>query len=189
MQKEITLRDKKIAYTFRKSYRSRRLRLAVYCDGSIVLTVPAFLREGAAERFIYEKAGWLLSKLYFFSQFKPNPISRYTKADYLRYKERASIFIAGKVRQLNTVYGYHYRKINVKNQKTRWGSCSRGGNLNFNYKILFLPEKMQDYIIAHEICHLKEFNHSKNFWALVARTVPDHAAVRKELKRSGLNFY
>ncbi|MGB7958015.1 MAG: M48 family metallopeptidase [Minisyncoccia bacterium] len=188
MQKEITLRDKKIVYTFRKNRRTRRLRLAVSCDGSIVLTAPASLREGVAERFIFEKAEWLLSKLHIFSQFTANPISRYTKADYLRYKEEAAIFIAGKVRQLNAVYGYRYGKINIKNQKTRWGSCSRGGNLNFNYKILFLPEKMQDYIIAHEICHLKEFNHSKSFWSLVARVVPDHATVRKELKRSGMNF-
>ncbi len=189
MQKEIILRDKKIAYTFRKSRRVRRLRLAVYCDGSIVVTAPAYLGETAAERFISEKAEWLFSKIRFFSQLPANPISRYTKKDYLKYKEQAFALIESKVRALNEVYGYSYRKINIRNQKTRWGSCSRKGNLNFNYKILFLPEKMQDYIIVHEICHLKEFNHSKNFWALVARTVPNHVAIRKELKRGGLNFY
>jgi predicted metal-dependent hydrolase len=189
MQKEIILRDKKIAYTFRKSRRVRRVRLAVYCDGSIVLTAPHSLGENAAERFISEKAGWLISKLHFFSQLPKNLVSHYTKKDYLKYKEQAFALIESKVRALNEVYGYSYRKINIRNQKTRWGSCSRKGNLNFNYKILFLPEKMQDYIIVHEICHLKEFNHSKNFWALVAQRIPDHATVRRELKRGGLNFY
>ena len=84
-------------------------------------------------------------------------------------------------------YNAHYqvlvRKVFIKNTKSRWGSCSSLGNLNFNYKILFLPTELQDYIIVHELCHLKHFNHGAEFWALVARAVPNWRACRRALQR------
>ena len=82
----------------------------------------------------------------------------------------------------NQIYGFQYNKINIRNQKTRWGSCSKKGNLNFNYKIALLPEKYADYIVVHELCHLKEFNHSRSFWNLVARTIPDFRERKKRIK-------
>ena len=79
-------------------------------------------------------------------------------------------------------------KINIKNQKTRWGSCTKSKNLNLNYKIIFLPKKHQDYIIVHEMCHLKEFNHSHKFWSLVSKTLPDYLEIKVELRNHEL-FY
>ncbi|MDE1924740.1 MAG: M48 family metallopeptidase [Patescibacteria group bacterium] len=74
------------------------------------------------------------------------------------------------------------KKIFIKNLKTRWGSASKNGNLNFHYKILFLPPHLASYLVVHEVCHLKEFNHSKEFWALVASELPDYKKLRKELR-------
>jgi hypothetical protein len=71
----------------------------------------------------------------------------------------------------------------------RWGSCSKKGNLNFNYKIALLPQRHSDYVIVHELCHLREFNHSKKFWDLVEQAVPNHRALRTELKRAGVGFF
>ena len=73
-------------------------------------------------------------------------------------------------------------KIAIRNQKSRWGSCSKKGNLNFNYKLVFLSPEMRDYVIVHEICHAKEFNHGHGFWSLVAETVPDYKELRKRLR-------
>ncbi|NBS67881.1 M48 family peptidase [bacterium] len=70
----------------------------------------------------------------------------------------------------------------VPTGRTRWGSCSKRGNLNFNYRILFLPPHLADYLIVHELCHLKEFNHSPRFWALVAQGCPNYHACKKELR-------
>lgn len=84
------------------------------------------------------------------------------------------------------VYNRHYRfdfnDIKLKRMKSRWGSCSRKGNLNFNTKLALLPMHLIDYVIVHELCHLREFNHSRSFWALVAQTMPDAKLLRRQLR-------
>ena len=101
---------------------------------------------------------------------------------YLKYKEQARTLIEERLNYFNQFYNLEVCRVSVRNQKTRWGSCSSKGNLNFNYKILFLPRDAADYIIVHELCHLKEMNHSKNFWALVSQTFPNYKYIRKNLK-------
>lgn len=108
---------------------------------------------------------------------------RRSKSNYLKHKEQARALAHHKVAHFNTIYNFPINRIAIRNQKTRWGSCSRNGNLNFNYKIALIPEPLADYIVVHEICHLGEFNHSKNFWDLVARTIPDWKKKREELRR------
>jgi predicted metal-dependent hydrolase len=105
---------------------------------------------------------------------------------YKENKEKARTIAIERLEYFNTFYNYKWGKIAIRNQKTRWGSCSRRGNLNFNYKIALLPARYSDYIIVHELCHLGEFNHSQNFWNLVARTIPDYKEIRGSLRRDGL---
>jgi len=164
------------------------MRLAVFCDGTIVVTTPQNFEDLAVEKFIYEKTQWLLAKIKFFKQFKGQRIVRHGRKDYLKNKDGVLRLAKEKVAYFNQTYGFRVSKINIKNQKTRWGSCSKKGNLNFNYKILFLPEKLRDYIIVHELCHLEEFNHSGKFWGLVAKTFPQWAQIKKELRQSALNL-
>jgi len=188
MQKQIEIGDKKVSYTLKTSKRARRMRMAVYCDGSLVVTRPWGLSENAVKRFIMVKSGWVLPKLDRFKGFK-GTIFKDSREKYLKNKDKALEFISGRVEHFNEIYGFKFNKINIRNQKTRWGSCSRKGNLNFNYKLLFLPAQIADYIIVHELCHLKEFNHSKRFWDLVAEIMPEYLKVRKELKGSRLNLF
>lgn len=91
-----------------------------------------------------------------------------------------------KVSYYNGFYNFSLGKISVRDQKSRWGSCSRRGNLSFSYKIVFLPEDLANYLVVHELCHLKEFNHSKNFWSLVSQTIPNWVFLRRELKLTRL---
>ncbi len=102
---------------------------------------------------------------------------------YLRHKERARALVCGRLERFNALYGFRYGRIFIKNLKRNWGSCSEKGNLNFNYKIAFLPAHLADYVVAHELCHLAEFNHSPRFWALLERAIPDHRAHRRELRK------
>ena len=102
--------------------------------------------------------------------------------DFLRYKENALALVQQRIEDFNRLYNFEYRNIRVKNQVSRWGSCSKKGNLNFNYRIALLPKHLADYVIAHELCHLGELNHSRNFWNLVGRAIPNYKEVRKKLK-------
>jgi len=108
--------------------------------------------------------------------------------NYLKYKKAAAILVRERLEYFNQFYNYKWNRIAIRNQKTRWGSCSKAGNLNFNYKLALLPPKQADYIIIHELCHLREFNHSQRFWELVAITMPDYKEVRKDLNNKGLNL-
>jgi predicted metal-dependent hydrolase len=184
LEKEIILQNQKITYALRQSKRARRLRLAVYCDGRVVVTTPFDFSENAVQRFLQGKINWLISKIDYFKKFKYINIGRHSRQDYLTYKEKALSFVQESVAYFSQTYGFEYKKINIKRQKTRWGSCSKKGNLNFNYKIIFLPENIRDYIVVHELCHLKELNHSKKFWDLVAKIIPDYREIRKELKKN-----
>lgn len=107
-----------------------------------------------------------------------------TAEEYARHREEAKKYIEQRLQELNTEYGFVYKRVTVKNQKTRWGSCSHKGNLNIHYKVALLPKELGDYVLTHELCHLVELNHSKKFWALVARTVPNYAQLRARLHAS-----
>jgi len=108
------------------------------------------------------------------------------RAAYKKYKETARALVKSRIAYYNARYQCTVNRIAIKNSKTRWGSASKKGNLNFHYKIALLEPLLADYVIVHELCHLKEFNHSKQFWQLVALAVPNHKEVRKKLKNLSL---
>lgn len=180
--------EKKISYTHKKSKRAKRMRLAVYCDGSVVVTSPFGIAQAIIEKFVSDKKQWVWDKIQFFKSVDNKAIRTFSQKDYLENKDHALVFVCERIRFYNRVYGFSFNKIFIKNQKTRWGSCSRKQNINLNYKIIFLPKKHGDYIIVHEMCHLKEFNHSKKFWTLVEKAIPNYLDIKKELHNHEL-FY
>jgi len=188
MERKIMLQNQTVTYTLRQSPRARHLRLTVWRDGSVVVTAPRGFAEARMEDFIREKSRWLLNKINYFKQFKSSPIKRLGRRDYLKHKNEVCELAKAKAAHFGRIYGFKFKRISIKNQKTRWGSCSKKGNLNFNFKLLFLPARLQDYIIVHELCHLRELNHSRNFWRLVAQTFPQWRALKKELRTSALNL-
>ena len=97
-------------------------------------------------------------------------------------KHKAKIYIPQRVRELSKLTGFNYNRITIRSQKTRWGSCSARGSLSFNYRLIKFREKVVDYVIVHELCHLKELNHSKRFWKLVEKFCPDYKDLKRELK-------
>ncbi len=183
MIKEIILKDKKIEYKIRKSKKAKHLKLVINNNAEILVVIPWRLSNQIAEEFLYQKIDWVLKIL---RSLKDKPVSLISKSneeDYQKYKKLALEVVKKKINYFNTFYKFSFNRITIKNQKTRWGSCSIQGNLNFNYRIIFLNEKLCDYIVVHELCHLKEMNHSKRFWGLVAKTILDHKT-RKKIIRS-----
>ncbi len=129
---------------------------------------------------------FIFNYINFFSRpRKKRVIKKKPNTKYLKYKEQTRKLIAERLVFWNQFYGFTYNKVFIKNQKTRWGSCSKKGNLNFSYRIIFLPQELVDYIVVHELCHLGEFNHSSKFWVLVTKTIPNYKKLKNELKNKG----
>ncbi len=184
MLKTIKIKDRTtINFKLKQNRRTKNVRLTVYCDGTVVVSTPVGITFDKIIGFLTKKSEWVLQKLEF---FKTHPVvigPKTTRRDYLRLKQQALNLANLKVEEFNRFYGFEYNQINIKNQKTRWGSCSKKGNLNFNYKIINLPDHLLNYLVVHELCHLKEMNHKKCFWDLVAKTAPDYKILRKNLQK------
>lgn len=109
-----------------------------------------------------------------------------SRKNYLLHKEAARELVHAHLEAWNKHYNLPLRKVFIKNSRSRWGSCSTLGNLNFNYRIVFLPVHLQKYLVVHELCHLKVFSHSSAFWALVAEQVPEYKKHRQEIRQTSL---
>ncbi|MDR1997886.1 MAG: M48 family metallopeptidase [Candidatus Margulisbacteria bacterium] len=160
-----------------KSRRARQIRLCITPRREVKLTLPWYMPLSAGQAVVREKEGWIteiLAKL-------PPPIN-YAPEDIARHKTAVWQPIAALAEEYAVKYGVHFQNIKIKDQATRWGSCSRLGNLNFNWRLALVPEDIRRYVVIHEICHLKEMNHSRRFWALVAQYYPDYKKARKWLR-------
>lgn len=171
--------------------RSQRKTLAVEIksDGRVIVRAPMRLPKRDIERFLIEKSDWIrihrAKVLARKAQEESYPVSALTDAQLLGLKKRASVVIPERVAHFAPLVGVDYGKITVRSQKTRWGSCSSKGNLNFNCLLLLAPPQVLDYVVVHELCHRKQMNHSPRFWAEVARVMPDYKASVRWLKENG----
>jgi len=106
----------------------------------------------------------------------------------VKKREQARMLVENKLSYFNKFYNFEINRIAIKNTSSRWGSCSSKKNLNFNYKIIYLRPGLADYLIVHELCHLGELNHSRRFWALVEKTIPNYLEINKELRRTNVKI-
>lgn len=184
MKKILLLGGQKISYTLKRHPRSKGVRMNVSSERALTVTAPRWVPNYFIERALQEKKEWILKTLAYFS------LSRFRLdngvALYKKHKEEARELVLCRLEYFNQFYGLSWNAVSIRNQKTRWGSCSKKKNLNFHYKLALVPSELADYVVVHELCHLKEFNHSKKFWELVALTVPNHQARRKELRQHKL---
>ena len=102
-----------------------------------------------------------------------------------RYRSAAKDYFAKRVAYYHTLTGGVYHTIMIRDQKSRWGSCSSRGTLSFNYRLMFAPPKVLDYVVVHELCHLTHMNHSKDFWNMVGRIMPDYKIYKQWLREHG----
>ena len=175
-----------ITWEFKRHHLARGLRLKVYADGRVLVTSsPRFASEASAEHFVRGQADWILAAL---EKTKAKPTIkplRGSTEEYRRFKKAALEIVRERVTKFAPMYGVSFGRISIRNQKSRWGSCSRRGNLSFHYKIALIPRPLADYLVVHELCHLLSFNHSKRFWQLVEKTIPDYKHMRTLLKTFG----
>ncbi|MFZ5425077.1 MAG: M48 family metallopeptidase [Patescibacteria group bacterium] len=168
--------------SIRKTKLAKRITLTVKSSGRVSITAPKLTSDTFIYEFVESKRDWINEQLEKFENEPGSLLLKGNKEDYLQYKNEARKIVIERLNYFNSFYNYHYEKVTIRNQTTLWGSCSAKNNLNFNYKIVFLPKELQDYIIVHELCHLKEFNHSAEYWKLVQKTMPNYKNLRKALK-------
>lgn len=160
------------------------MRLTVRPGGSLVLSAPERVSVIEIERFLTEHSVWIAK-----AQTRMQDriaLPAYGRREYRARRGAARAFVIERLTHWNALYGHTVGRIAIKNTRSLWGSCSQKGNLNFSYALIHLPQYLADYIIVHELCHLVEHNHSKSFWKLVARALPEYPLLRRELARYSL---
>ena len=158
----------------------------------MTVTAPFHTSETAVNSFLAQHAAWLAKKVEYFKKFPERSGPRLSKVQekklFAVHKQKAQALAEEKIKHWNVHYQFSFKKISIRNSRSRWGSCSSLGTLSFNYKIIFLPEALADYLVVHELCHLREHNHSKAFWTLVAKAVPDYILRRNQLHNFETTF-
>ena len=173
--------------------RSRRRTIAVQIreDGSVALRTPYSVSRAQAERFIEEHKEWIIRKKKEMErraaerEEKRKNMPQWSEEDYRSCRLEAEKALGERTAFFAKVMGIDYGRITVRNQKTRWGSCSAKGNLNFNWRLILAPGEVLDYVVVHELAHRREMNHSERFWRLVENILPDYQRQRRWLKENG----
>lgn len=184
----ITLRNS-VLVTIKRSNR-KTLGLEVKPTGEVLARVPVQLSDRDIKKFLDSHKKWIIEKCSLVkTREKHKSVTTFPPYDEFSRKERDEIKekITQRVQYYSLKMDVTYNRVSVRNQKTRWGSCSSKGNLNFNYRLFYLPEELLDYVVVHELAHRRHMNHSKDFWQEVERYFPDYKECRKQLKEVGLN--
>jgi len=174
-----TLSTGELTYRVLKRRKQRTLTLSVHRESGVTVTMPHWVPLKQAERFVQEQDGFLAKHVH--DVRAQQAAQRTLEAHYRTHRTAARNFVCKRLPELNQTYAYSYTRITIRCNKSRWGSCSSTGTLSFDYRILFLPPELQEYLMVHELCHLKEMNHSPKFWALVERTIPAYRKHRQAL--------
>lgn len=169
--------------------RSRRKTVALQVLGlnDVVVRAPMRMSNREIEEFVQQNMDWIQKNLKKVAenQKEEEEIVPMIEAEVRELAERATQLIPERVKYFAPLVGVTYGRITIRNQKSRWGSCSAKGNLNFNVGLLLAPPEVLDYVVVHELCHRLEMNHSPKFWAKVGSIIPDYKIHEKWLKNNG----
>ena len=199
------MNDFELTYDLIRSAR-RTIGLEIMADGKLLVRAPYRVSKAEINRLLEQKRNWILAHLEKQAQKKaqieaekeakrqarlqagldpePEP-EKLTFAEIQKLAKEAMVYFPQKTAEYAKLVGVTYSRITIRNQRTKWGSCSGKGNLNFNCLLMLAPEHVRDYVIVHELCHRLEMNHSPRFWAQVERVMPDYKTAKEWLKVHG----
>ena len=172
--------------------RSSRKTLAIEIrpDMRVIVRAPYQASGSYIEQFIADRTDWIVEHLRKLEQKNRQcndapPVKKLSNDEIKKLADKACTYIPERAAHFAPLVGVTYGRITIRNQRTRWGSCSNRGNLNFNCLLMLTPPEVIDYVVVHELCHRKEMNHSGRFWNEVARILPGYAEQEKWLKTHG----
>jgi predicted metal-dependent hydrolase len=170
-----------------RSRRAKHINVSVRPYKGVRVAVPVGVSFASAERFAQSKAGWIKKQVAKMEQMEgaarvlseSNPIDRPT----------ARKLLVDRLNYLAQKHGFQYNRVFIRNQKTRWGSCSGKNNINLNVNLVRLPDELRDYTILHELVHTRIKNHGKRFWAQLDRLLGDARILDRALNDYNLMLY
>ena len=169
--------------------RSRRKTLALQVSdkGKVIVRAPYYVSADTIRHFVECHLDWIeKQQIKIADAAERNSKTRMlSEADLADLKNKAREDFVNRVAYYAPRVGVTYGRICIRQQKSKWGSCSSKGNLNFNCLLMLAPEEVRNYVVVHELCHRKQMNHSQMFWAEVERILPDYRDSRLWLKRHG----
>lgn len=178
-----------LPYTLIRSNR-KSYAISIAPDGQITIRVPMRTNEKEIRRILIDKQRWIITKYLEQQQRQASqPVSDLTESQRAaltkRYIAAAKEYFPKRAAYFQQFTGGTYSRITIRDQKTRWGSCSAKGTLSFNWRLMLAPPAILDYVVVHELCHLTHMNHSAAFWQAVESVYPDYRTARKWLKDHG----
>ena len=163
--------------------RSDRKSIAIQIrSGRVIVRAPVKMSDADIRKFVSSKQDWIEKHL---AESAPSEAEKLSYDDVKALADRALAYIPPRVAYYAKLVGVSYGRICIRNQKSKWGSCSSKGNLNFNCLLMLMPPEVIDSVIVHELCHRKEMNHSPRFYAEVLRVMPDYYERHKWIKEHG----
>ncbi len=182
--------DKRMEYQLVKSDR-KTMAIQVGIDGTVTVRVPKRCSKKLIEDFVQEHRTWICKKQEELGrrarerEKRREGMPEWSQEDYQQHRTAAGRVLRERAEYFARQMGVSFERISIRDQKTRWGSCSTRGNLNFNWRLILAPLEILDYVVVHELAHRKEMNHSERFWRLVAQVLPDYQERKQWLKENG----
>ena len=170
----------KLDYTLFRSTR-KTISIQLSAGGEVVVRAPNRMPKRDISRFLEEKRDWIETHLRKLPEVQP----KLTDTELGALARQAKEVLPEIVARFAPLVGVDYGRVTIRAQRTRWGSCSARGNLNFNCLLMLTPDDVMEYVVVHELCHRKEMNHSARFWAEVERVIPSYRESRRWLKENG----
>lgn len=176
----------KILYSSRKT-----LAIQITQEGQVLVRSPKSCPLPEIDQFLFQKEAWILRHLHALhgQKYETPQKAPLSDKERKRYIELARDIFTQKTAYYARILHVSYGRISIREQKTRWGSCSSAGNLNYNWRLIFAPESVLDYVVVHELAHRIEMNHSKAFYAIVASVLPDYQSSRRWLRENGQKLW
>jgi len=163
--------------------RARRYLIRVRLDGSVRVTIPRRGSRREATQFLDSQQSWIRRQRTRVAGLRSRLPTDLPDDVQREFRRRAGVELPARLLELAAAVGVSVRKVSVRNQRQRWGSCSRAGHICLNWRLVTMPPWVRDYVIYHELMHLKRMDHSPAFWQLVAEVCPDYESARRWLRR------
>ena len=167
------------AFYFIRHKRARRYLLRVDHDGRVRITIPRGGSKREAEAFAARNQSWIARQRARLTRPALSPEER------RHWRQRAEAELPPRLQAFAASFGLAVEKVTVRNQRTRWGSCGRDGHITLNWRLMLMPDRVRDYVLIHELMHLRRLDHSPEYWRLVAAACPDYREARQWLRAHG----